>query len=69
MNDSKKLVQTLITPAGIGSYMAVLEPKADPMGKLKYSLALLIPKSRVAELVPLQKAITEVAAAKWGAKA
>jgi hypothetical protein len=69
MANGTQLVKTLITPAGIGSYVSVLEAKLDPMGKLKYGLALLIPKSRAAELKPLQAAITEVAAAKWGAKA
>lgn len=66
---ANQLKKDLITPAGIGSYVSVLEPKADPKGKLKYSLALLIPKSRAKELAPLQAAIKEVAAAKWGAKA
>ena len=69
MSDGKQLVKTLITPPGIGSYMAVLEPKADPQGKMKYSLALLIPKSLASSLGPLRAAITEVAQAKWGAKA
>lgn len=62
-------VINLITPPGIGSYVSVLEPKPDPQGKLKYSLALLIPKSRSAELDAIRKAIDTVAAAKWGPKA
>jgi len=69
MSNGTKLVETLVTPAGIGSYVAVLEPKPDPTGKLKYSLALLIPKSRTKELDPLRKAIQAVAVAKWGPKA
>jgi hypothetical protein len=69
MSNGTPLVKTLITPAGIGSYVSVLEPKADPQGKLKYSLALLIPKSRTKELDPLRAAIQEVAKAKWGPKA
>lgn len=66
---ANQLKKNIVTPPGIGSYVAVLEPKPDPQGKLKYSLALLIPKSRAAELKDIQKAINEVAQAKWGTKA
>jgi hypothetical protein len=57
------------SPPGIGSYVTVLEPKADQKGKLKYSLTLLVSKARAAELESLRKAELEVATAKWGAKA
>jgi hypothetical protein len=56
------------SPAGIGSYVTVLEPKPDQQGNLKYSLTLLISKSRAAELEPLKKLALEVAEEKWPGK-
>lgn len=61
--------KTIILPPGIGSYVTVLEPRADQQGKLKYSITVLLPKSRAAELKPLEAAILEVAKEKWGNKA
>jgi hypothetical protein len=61
--------KTLILPPGIGSYVTVLEPKPNQQGKMLYSLTVLIPKSRAAELGPLKAAALEVAQEKWGAKA
>jgi hypothetical protein len=61
--------KSIILPPGIGSYVSVIEPRADQQGKMKYSLSLLIAKSRSAELNPLRALALEVATAKWGAKA
>lgn len=53
---------------GVGSYVTVLEPKPDQKGKLKYSVTILIPKSRGKELDPLRAEAIRVAKEKWGAK-
>lgn len=53
---------------GIGSYVTVLSPKPDQKGKLKYSVTILIPKSRGAELEALRAEAVRVAKEKWGAK-
>ena len=63
------MAKTIILPPGIGSYVTVLEPRADQQGKMKYSLSLLITKSRSAELEPLRKLALAVATEKWGEKA
>lgn len=63
------MAKTLITPAGTGSYVTVLEPRADQQGKLKYSITILVPKSRAAELKPLEAAVLACATEKWGTKA
>jgi len=62
------MAKTIILPPGTGSYVTVLEPRADLKGNLKYSVTLLIAKARTAELEPLRKLATEVAVAKWGPK-
>jgi hypothetical protein len=62
------MAKAIQLPPGIGSYVNVLEPKADLKGKMKYSISILIPKSRDAELAPLRAAALEVAKAKWGEK-
>lgn len=67
MADNKS--KNLITPPGIGSYVFVLEPRADQQGKLYYSLALLVAKNREAELAPLRNLVQQVAVEKFGAKA
>lgn len=61
--------KTLILPPGIGSYVTVLEPKPDQQGKMKYSITILVPKAREAELAPLKAAALQVATEKWGPKA
>lgn len=53
---------------GIGSYVTLLEARPDQKGKLKYSVTILVPKSRGKELDPLRAEALEVAKAKWGAK-
>jgi hypothetical protein len=60
--------KSLILPPGIGSYVTVLEPKPNQQGKMQYSITVLIPKSRAAELKPLEAAALAVAQEKWGAK-
>ena len=62
------MAKSIILPPGIGSYVTILKPKADLKGQLKYSISILIPKSRDKELDPLRAAALEVATAKWGAK-
>jgi hypothetical protein len=62
------MAKSIILPAGIGSYVTVLKPKADKKGNLKYSISILIPKSRDKELEPLRAAAIEVATGEWGAK-
>ncbi len=62
------MAKSMILPPGTGSYVTVLEPRADQSGKMKFSISLLIAKSRSAELEPLRKAALEVAVAKWGPK-
>lgn len=63
------MAKTLILPPGIGSYVTVLEPKPDQQGKMKYSITILVPKSRAAELKPLEAAVLACATEKWGSKA
>jgi hypothetical protein len=61
--------KTLILPPGIGSYVTVLEPKPNQQGKMQYSITVLVPKARAAELKPLEAAALAVAQEKWGGKA
>lgn len=62
------MAKNFTLPVGIGSYVTVLKPKADKKGNLKYSISILIPKSREKELEPLKAAALAVATEKWGAK-
>lgn len=62
------MAKNIILPPGIASYATLLEPRPDQMGKLKYSVSVLISKARAGELEPLRKAALEVATGKWGNK-
>jgi hypothetical protein len=62
------MAKNIILPPGVGSYVTVLAPKPNQKGQLKYSISILIPKSREKELEPLKAAALEVAAQKWGQK-
>jgi hypothetical protein len=54
------------------SYVHVFEPSATPNGDLKYSTAVIIPKSDVAAIAAIKKAIEEAKeegkTKKWGGK-
>jgi hypothetical protein len=63
------MAKSIILPPGIASYANLIEPRADPQGKMKYSVSLLISKSRAKELEPLRALALEIATLKWGAKA
>lgn len=63
------MAKSIILPPGIASYANLIEPRADQQGKMKYSVSLLISKSRSKELDPLRAIALEVATAKWGPKA
>jgi hypothetical protein len=67
-NQGYNMAKNLTLPPGIGSYVHVLAPKADLKGNMKYSISILIPKSRDKELEPLRAAAIEVATTKWGTK-
>lgn len=56
-------------PPGVGSYVFLVEPRANQRGQMQYSLSLVYSKTRAGELEPLRRAVAEVATARFGPRA
>lgn len=56
-------------PPALGSYASIFKPKSFEEGKPKYQLVLIWPKKDKAQLAELQKAIVEIAQARFGTNA
>lgn len=68
-NAGKKSVQ-LTLPPGLGCYVNLFQPREfQNDGKPMYSVVMVWPKDRLAELAPLKQAIIDVATTKFGAAA
>jgi hypothetical protein len=66
---SQKLNLSWQTPPGIGSFVTLLEPKANDKGEMFFSLSILFSKARTKELDPLRKLVEQAAVAMYGPNA
>lgn len=67
MADAIKKSENVKAPRALGCYVTLLKPRAMEAGKEpEYSIALLWPKAKAADLAPLRKAIAEAAVSKFG---
>lgn len=57
------------TPPGIGSFVTLLEPKANDKGQMYFSLSILFAKTRTKELDPLRALVQTAAVGLFGPNA